>query len=62
MKKSIAFSDVCHIISKLDTEESQNLYEYMKVNPTDEQRTRDTIITNAAYCRVLAEIYKFLED
>ena len=56
--KTITFAEICNIISKLDMEESENLHQYMLLNPSDEQRTRDSILINGAYCRVLSAIHK----
>jgi hypothetical protein len=55
--KTITFAEICDIISKLDREESENLYQHMLRNPSDEQRTRDSILINSAYCRVLSAIH-----
>ena len=56
--KTITFAEICNIISKLDMEESENLYQYMLLNPSDEQRARDHILINSAYCRVLSAIHE----
>ena len=56
--KEITFAEICNIISKLDMEESENLYQHMLLNPSDEQRTRDHILINSAYCRVLSAIHE----
>ena len=56
--KTITFAEICNIISKLDMEESENLYQHMLLNPSDEQRARDHILINSAYCRVLSAIHK----
>ena len=56
--KTITFAEICNIISKLDMEESENLYQHMLLNPSDEQRTRDHILINSAYCRVLSAIHE----
>ena len=55
--KTITFEEICNIISKLDMEESENLHQYMLLNPSDGQRTRDSILINGAYCRVLSAIH-----
>ena len=56
--KTITFAEICDIISKLDTEESENLHQHLLLNPSDEQRTRDHILINSAYCRVLSAIHE----
>ncbi len=56
--KTITFAEICSIISKLDMEESENLHQYMSLNPSDDQRTRDSILINSAYCRVLSAIHE----
>ena len=56
--KTITFAQICNIISKLDMEESENLYQHMLLNSSDEQRTRDHILINSAYCRVLSAIHE----
>ena len=56
--KTITFAEICDIISKLDMEESENLHRHMSLNPSDERRTRDNILINSAYCRVLSAIYE----
>ena len=55
--KTITFAEICNIISKLDTEESENLHQHMSLNPSDKQRARDHILINSAYCRVLSAIH-----
>ena len=56
--KTITFAEICNIISKLDMEESENLHQYMLLNPSDEHRIRDHILINRAYCRVLSAIHE----
>ena len=56
--KTITFAEICNIISKLDMEEREKLHQYMLLNPSDEQRTRDSILINSAYCRVLSAIHE----
>ena len=56
--KTITFAEICNIISKLDTEESENLHQHMLLNPSDKQRTRDSILIKGAYCRVLSAIHE----
>ena len=56
--KEITFAEICNIISKLDMEENENLHQHMLLNPSDEQRTRDHILINSAYCSALSAIYK----
>ena len=56
--KTITFAEICNIISKLDMEEREKLYQDMLLNPSDEQRTRDHILINSAYCRVLSAIHE----
>ena len=56
--KTITFAEICNIISKLDMEESENLYQHMLLNPSDEQRTRDHILINSTYCRILSAIHE----
>ena len=56
--KTITFAEICNIISKLDMEESENLHQYMSLNPSDERRSRDSILINSAYCRVLSAIHE----
>ena len=55
--KTITFEEICNIISKLDMEESENLHQHMLLNPSDDQRTRDSVLINGAYCRVLSAIH-----
>lgn len=56
--KTITFGEICSIVSKLDMEESESLHQHMLLNPSDDQRTRDSILINSAYCRVLSAIYE----
>ncbi len=60
--KTITFGEICDIISKLDREENENLYKHMQINPHDEQRTRESILINSAYCRVLSAIHEAVKQ
>ena len=56
--KTLTFSDICGIISKLDTTETENYNKHMEMNPHDLQRERDHITTTTAYCVALHALYK----
>ena len=56
--ETITFAEICNIIDKLDREESENLHRHMLLNPSDKQRTRDSILINSAYCRALSAIHE----
>lgn len=56
--KTITFAEICDIISKLDMEESKNLHQYKLLNPSDDQRVRDSILIHSAYCSVLSAIHE----
>ena len=58
--KTLTFSDICDIISNLDTTETDNYNKHMAMNPHDVQRKRDHITTNAAYCEMLHAMHDYI--
>ena len=59
---NLTFSDVCNIISKLDTIETDNYNKHIQINPNDEQRKHDHITINTTYCTVLQAIHDHIGD
>jgi hypothetical protein len=60
--KTLTFSDICDIISKLDREENEKYIRHMENNPSDDQRKHDHIVINAAYCKILYAIHGEMEE
>ena len=56
--KALTFTDICEIIGKLVTTETDNYNKHMELNPHDVQRKRDHITTKTAYCETLQALYE----